>query len=423
MVEKQLFKLNILLFCLVPIALITGPFLPDLFISLLGLSTVYFLFSREYSIKYLKNRIIIFLFLFYFYILIISFFSDNILLSLESSLFYFRFIFFSLSIFFLLIYFPKLKYYFFLVLLLSTLVVAIDGIIEFFFSFNLITIIGQGDFAKIANIQGRISGLFRDEWVIGSYLVRLLPLLIYLYFDLNLNKKLKILFYFTICSSSLSIILSGERSALLYLVFLIFILFCFLVKKSKDRKLLFLPLIFVILLTPFYNDKLRDRLVDGFENHLSLDKEKNIYLKYIDTSTQMFLDRPILGNGPKMFREKCKNYTKNNSIDDYGCSTHPHNNHLQILAETGLVGFLFLFTALIYFIKNLFKLFFNSKNFDLNLLLSRASLLILFLINLQPLVPTNNFFGNWINIYYFLPLGFYLHIVISKSGKYRTIYN
>ena len=423
MVEKQLFKLNILLFCLVPIALITGPFLPDLFISLLGLSTVYFLFSREYSIKYLKNRIIIFLFLFYFYILIISFFSDNILLSLESSLFYFRFIFFSLSIFFLLIYFPKLKYYFFLVLLLSTLVVAIDGIIEFFFSFNLITIIGQGDFAKIANIQGRISGLFRDEWVIGSYLVRLLPLLIYLYFDLNLNKKLKILFYFTICSSSLSIILSGERSALLYLVFLIFILFCFLVKKSKDRRLLFLPLIFVILLTPFYNDKLRDRLVDGFENHLSLDKEKNIYLKYIDTSTQMFLDRPILGNGPKMFREKCKNYTKNNSIDDYGCSTHPHNNHLQILAETGLVGFLFLFTALIYFIKNLFKLFFNSKNFDLNLLLSRASLLILFLINLQPLVPTNNFFGNWINIYYFLPLGFFLHIVISKSGKYRTIYN
>ncbi len=423
MVEKQLFKLNILLFCLVPIALITGPFLPDLFISLLGLSTVYFLFSREYSITYLKNRIIIFLFLFYFYILIISFFSDNILLSLESSLFYFRFIFFSLSIFFLLIYFPKLKYYFFLVLLLSTLVVAIDGIIEFFFSFNLITIIGQGDFAKIANIQGRISGLFRDEWVIGSYLVRLLPLLIYLYFDLNLNKKLKILFYFTICSSSLSIILSGERSALLYLVFLIFILFCFLVKKSKDRRLLFLPLIFVILLTPFYNDKLRDRLVDGFENHLSLDKEKNIYLKYIDTSTQMFLDRPILGNGPKMFREKCKNYTKNNSIDDYGCSTHPHNNHLQILAETGLVGFLFLFTALIYFIKNLFKLFFNSKNFDLNLLLSRASLLILFLINLQPLVPTNNFFGNWINIYYFLPLGFYLHIVISKSGKYRTIYN
>ena len=172
-------------------------------------------------------------------------------------------------------------------------------------------------------------------------------------------------------------------------------------------------------MTPFYNDKLRDRLVDGFENHLSLDKQKNIYLKYFDSSTKMFFDKPLFGNGPKMFREKCKNYTKNKSIYYYGCSTHPHNNYLQILAETGLVGFLFLLTALIYFTKNIVKLFLNVKNFNLNHLISRASLLILFLINLQPLVPTNNFFGNSINIYYFMPLGFYLHLVISDTGKYN----
>ena len=65
----------------------------------------------------------------------------------------------------------------------------------------------------------------------------------------------------------------------------------------------------------------------------------------------------------------------------------------------------------------------NAKNFDLNYLISRASLLILFLINLQPLVPTNNFFGNWINIYYFMPLGFYLHLVISESGLYKPVYS
>ena len=94
MVNKQIFKLNIFILCLIPIALTTGPFLPDLFISILGLSTIYFLFSNEFNFRLLKNHITIFLFVFYFYLLIISFFSDNILLSLESSLFYFRFIFF-----------------------------------------------------------------------------------------------------------------------------------------------------------------------------------------------------------------------------------------------------------------------------------------------------------------------------------------
>ena len=113
MVNKQIFKLNILLFCLVPIALITGPFLPDLFISILGLSTIYFLFSNEFNFRLLKNHITIFLFVFYFYLLIISFFSDNILLSLESSLFYFRFIFFHYVFFIYYFIFQNLNTIFF----------------------------------------------------------------------------------------------------------------------------------------------------------------------------------------------------------------------------------------------------------------------------------------------------------------------
>ena len=50
----------------------------------------------------------------------------------------------------------------------------------------------------------------------------------------------------------------------------------------------------------------------------------------------MFKDKPILGHGPKSFREKCS------QLDYYSvrsCSTHPHNTFIQLLSETGIIGF------------------------------------------------------------------------------------
>ena len=145
----------------------------------------------------------------------------------------------------------------------------------------------------------------------------------------------------------------------------------------------------------------------GFENYTSLNIENNIYLKYYDSSIKMFLDKPFFGHGPKMFRVVCKKYIQNDT--NYGCSTHPHNNYIQLLGETGFIGFLFLLISFIYFTTNLFKFFLFDNQYDLKKYLSSVVLLILFIINLQPLIPTNNFFGNWINIFYYLPLGFYLH--------------
>ena len=34
---------------------------------------------------------------------------------------------------------------------------------------------------------------------------------------------------------------------------------------------------------------------------------------------------------------------------DTPCQTHPHNFYVQLLAETGIIGFLFLFSALVMF--------------------------------------------------------------------------
>ena len=47
-----------------------------------------------------------------------------------------------------------------------------------------------------------------------------------------------------------------------------------------------------------------------------------------------------------MFRVICKDEKYATGVTP--CMTHPHNFYIQLLAETGIIGFLFLFSALIY---------------------------------------------------------------------------
>ena len=54
----------------------------------------------------------------------------------------------------------------------------------------------------------------------------------------------------------------------------------------------------------------------------------------------MFLDNKILGVGVKNFRNFC-NVEKYKV--DRSCTTHPHNTYIQILAETGIIGFFLMF--------------------------------------------------------------------------------
>ena len=63
-----------LIIILIPIALVTGPFFPDLFATLVG---IYFLFIsiNKKLLNYYNNKYVYFFVFFYFYILIRSIFS------------------------------------------------------------------------------------------------------------------------------------------------------------------------------------------------------------------------------------------------------------------------------------------------------------------------------------------------------------
>ena len=100
-----------ILFCLLPIFLITGSFLPDLTASLMAIFCLIYYF--KYENLYKKFFYILFVF-FYFSAVINSFFFDYYLVSLGSSLPYIRFLFFSIIIYIFLKKNPNLVKYFFM---------------------------------------------------------------------------------------------------------------------------------------------------------------------------------------------------------------------------------------------------------------------------------------------------------------------
>ena len=158
---------------LLPPLLVTGSFLPDLVVSISSLFFIFYIIQNK--IYFLFNNIIFkYLILFYFIINFSSLLSDNILFSLRSSFPYFRFIIYSLLIYYLCIKFQNFQKFFYYSLLSTFLVLIFDGYLQYFNGENL-----QG---YLISPSSRLGGLFGDEKILGSYLARLFPLLLYFFF-------------------------------------------------------------------------------------------------------------------------------------------------------------------------------------------------------------------------------------------------
>ncbi|MDB4250463.1 O-antigen ligase family protein, partial [Candidatus Pelagibacter sp.] len=161
------------------------------------------------------------------------------------------------------------------------------------------------------------------------------------------------------------------------------------------------------------DDRLYDRYIESPIKSMGLEtknKEKFLFTEAHDslyrTSWNMFLDKPILGHGPKLFRVKCMDLKYAEGV--YPCSSHPHNFYLQLLAETGAIGFSFLVGVCFYFMYLMMR-FILSYFKDKTKYLSDYQICLLagLLITIWPITSNGNFFSNHLMLFYSLQMGFF----------------
>ncbi len=402
------------IYILLPVALITGPFLPDLFVVIISL---YFILNINHFKKdqiFSKKFYWVFV-LFYLTICISSLISEYNLYSLKPSVTYLRFGLFAMGTYFLISknqnIILKLSKFFLIILL----ILFVDSIFQFFFGYNLIGLTHDHNY--------RVTSFFGKDEILGSYVARLFPFIISLLifskeeFNLKINS---ISFVFVFLSASLIAVLSAERTSLVLLILSIILIF-FTCKKI--RKLIFYSFVIVLISLSaiiFSSEKVKKRMIDQTINQLGLNSDSERIVVFSKTyeghytlALKMLKQRPILGYGPKTFRKFCSE--PENYLNDLACTTHPHNVLMQISAETGLIGLMFYLFIYSFISINLIKIAFKSFLYKDYYQKDYLTLMYIFyFINLFPFAPSGNFFNNWLSTIYYLPLGYMLFLFNYK---------
>jgi len=428
----RLINANSIIICSLPIFLVFSRFIADLSICV---CVILFLVSvvKKKEWFYFNNIFFYLFLLFFFYILIRSIFTLN-LISIETTIFYFRFGLFSLAVWHVINNNSKFLKYFFIISISFFLILSLDAMYQYYSGHNIL------GYPK--HIYNKVGSFFGKTFILGSYISKIFLIIfgIFLYknfFFFN-NKYINWAIILTFALSSLAVILSGERAAF-FLFLIYFFAILILLKLKKNHKVIILSsfLVFMILIF-FYDSKIYYRHIVQSYTQFNLEKyykekglETNFDKKYFTFSIdheahyqvayKMFTNNIFFGQGPKMFRVLCDDnkfrfeYKYGADIIN-GCTSHPHNSYIQLLAETGLTGAAFL---ILFFCYVVFKLFYNFFVFYNNKTISniynyKICLLLCFFINFFPIVPNGNFFNNWLSIMYYLPMGFYLQLTKGK---------
>ena len=355
-------------------------------------------FKETYEFRY-------FLF-FYIYLLANSFFSEDIMISLQRSVPYIKFFILVLIFKSLIengkINLIKLGYIWFAIIF----VLGLDIIYQSIYGYDIFNYVSIND--------ARNSGFFFDELVAGGFLVSFVFISIFL---ITIKKRNSFLYLFLIFFL-LVVFLTGERSNLIdYLVILLLALF-FCIKINLIFKYLLLIFSFgvvIFIVLSFGNFKSR------YLSTISFSQDKNLNLvetyltsQYGSHSISSFLilkDNLLFGVGNKNFRLSCNHY-KNDVVNfqerisekryDYanGCATHPHQIYNELLSEHGIVGLIVILFIMYRLILSNLSI---KKKCNVNLVC--FFYIILFFV---PILPSGSFFSTLPSTFFWINYLFYI---------------
>ena len=396
--EKQKFEgIYLFLISILPISIIVGPS-----ISLLNILLIVIVFLVNFKLDKIKleNKFLFYLlFILYVYLIFNSFISIDYKEGIFRNLGFIRFIILFIAInFFFTISRNKDKFLIFWSVVI--LIVVFDSFIEFSFGKNLL---GYGDDLYV----DRIVSFFKDEPIVGSYLLGFNFIIVGYFFEkfYKQNFKLKLVLFLILFILVGCILITGERSnGIKSIIGLVIFLFLNNKISTKIKISVFLfSLIFVGLiisnsnyLKVRYGQQLFSQLFDNSQRDQFI--ENNLYLKLYKSGLAIFKDNPIFGVGNKNYRVITTKNIEAKINDKYVLNTHPHQIYIELLSEHGLVGSIILLSIFFYLIFKNLKIIILSRN---SIQLGCFTYLI---INFLPILPSGSFFNDfsstlfWINL-------------------------
>ena len=383
-------KYTSFLYCLIPLALLSGPFFPDLFLSIISIIFLA-LVAKEKNYELFKSRFFILFSVFWIYLVLNSIISQFPLFSLKSSIVYFRFGLFVLATLYLLENDKNFLRNLTLAFLATYCFALLDGYYQFIFSESI--------FGFDNEHPVRLNLPFNDDLLLGNYLSRLFPILFALIIiNYSHNKAYIIFISILFILTDVLVFLTGERTALGLLLIFTFLIIVFLKSFKLIRIFTFFISIVCIAFISFNDVDIKKRNIDTTISQLGINKESdrvNLFSpgheSHFIGAWNMFKHNYIFGVGVNNFRNLCDDLKYN--YDKSTCSTHPHNTLAQIISELGVVGLLAYLSLILYISYKMLSYIISFIVYK-KILLSDFQLCLLFaiILSLWPLIPSLNFF-------------------------------